>query len=122
VLKPTTEGIAWYESEYLMPVLEEAQKQGKLVFLTFHASWCAPCKVMEEEVFSQQSVADYLNTHFLSYRADFDTPNGKRIADIFGVSTLPSSLFVNGQGIAVQRKTGMLTISDVFRLGDAARK
>ena len=122
VLNPTVAGIAWYESEYFMPVLEEAKKQGKMVFLTFHASWCAPCKVMEEEVFSQKSVAEYLNAHFLSYRADFDAPNGKRMAEIFGVNTLPTSLFVNAQGVALQRKTGMLTISDVFKLGDAARK
>lgn len=115
-------GIAWLESERLMPVLEEAQRQKKLVFVEFYASWCAPCKVMEEEVFSHAEAYQYINQYFLAFRTDFDSPSGRTIAEIYEVKTLPTVLFLNPQGVVLQRKTGMLTLTSLRSLGDAARQ
>ncbi|HMX39536.1 MAG TPA: thioredoxin family protein [Saprospiraceae bacterium] len=114
------EGIAWLESERLMPVLELAQRQKKPVFVEFNAVWCAPCKVMEEEVFSQPAAYEYVNSHFLAFRTDFDSPSGKNIAQVYEVKSLPTVLFLDPQGVVLQRKTGMLTLSTLKALGDAA--
>lgn len=115
-------GIAWLESERLMPVLEEAQRQKKPVFVEFYASWCTPCKVMEEEVFSHPEAYQYVNQHFLAFRTDFDSPSGRTIAEIYEVKTLPTVLFLNPQGVVLQRKTGMLTLTTLRSIGDAARR
>ena len=113
-------GIAWLQSERLMPVLEEAQRQKKPVFVEFYASWCAPCKVMEEEVFVHPEAYEYVNRHFLAFRTDFDSPSGRTIAEIYEVKTLPTVLFLNPQGVVLQRKTGMLTLTSLRSMGDAA--
>ena len=116
-----TEGnIQWVESEFLMPVLEEAQQLHKPVFISFHASWCAPCKVMEEEIFTLPQVYNYVNQHFINFHADFDAPSGKRIAEIFEVTQLPTILFVNGNGVALERYTGIISAAEMERLGNAA--
>ncbi len=117
---PESTTIAWLDSERLMPVLEQAQREKKPVFVEFYASWCAPCKVMEEEIFTQVPTLRYLNMNFLNFRTDFDSPSGKTIASIYEVKSLPTVLFLDPQGVVLERHTGMANPSVLRSLGDSA--
>lgn len=103
-----------------MPVLEQAQREKKPVFVELYANWCAPCKVMEEEIFTQPETFHYLNKHFLNFRTDFDLQTGKTIASIYEVKTLPTVLFLDPQGVVLERHTGMANPSVLKTLGDSA--
>jgi thioredoxin 1 len=116
----TVGGVVFQSSEFLSPILEMAQREKKPVFLEFHAKWCAPCKLMEEDVFTQKPVSDYLNKHFLNFRADFDSENGKRLTGIYEVDGLPTVLFLDPQGVVLTRFKGAAQYSDLKKLGDAA--
>lgn len=115
-------GVAFTESEQLSPVLELAQKNKKVVFLEFTASWCAPCKVMEEEVLSQKPTYTYLNKNFINYKVDFDSPNGQRIASIYEVKSLPTVLFLDPKGVVLEKIVGMATHTSLTTKGDSALK
>ncbi len=116
----TIGGVIFQNSERLSPVLEKAQKEKRPVFVELHAKWCAPCKVLEEDVFTQKPTFSYLNAHFLNFRADFDAENGQTIASIYEVKTLPTILFLDPKGVVLERKTGGLTFSEIKRMGDSA--
>lgn len=118
---PTSQ-LVFEESDLLSPVLEKAQHLNKPVFLEFWATWCAPCKVMEEEVFTQKPTFSYLNANFLNYKVDFDSPNGKNIAAIYGVTSLPTIIFVDPKGVELERHKGMATHSKLVLMGDSALK
>ena len=112
--------VAWLDSERLMPVLEQAQREKKPVFVEFFATWCAPCKVMEEEIFTQEPTYRYMNANFLNFRTDFDTPSGQTIASLYEVKSMPTVLFLNPQGVVLERHTGIANPSVLKSLGDSA--
>jgi thiol:disulfide interchange protein len=114
--------ILWVESPRLMPVLELAQHEKMPVFVEFHADWCAPCKVLEEEVFTQENVFVYFNSAFLNFRTNFDTDNGKTVAGIYEVTQLPTVLFLDPNGVVLARQTGAITASSLRALGEEARR
>lgn len=103
-----------------MPVLETAKQENKPVFVEFYASWCAPCKVMEEDVFTQAAVYQYLNRNFLCFHTNFDSDAGKTLADIYAVEKLPTVLFLDPSGVVLERRLGIANPSDLKAMGDAA--
>lgn len=120
--KPTEAktGMHFDDSEQLMPLLERAKQEKKLVFIDFTAKWCAPCKMMDENVFSQKSTFEYMNQNFINYRVDVDKANGKTIAGIYEVVSLPTMLFLNGDGIVVEKIVGSASNAQLRNVGDAA--
>lgn len=112
--------VAWLDSERLMPVLEQATRENRIVFVEFYASWCAPCKVMEEDVFTQPVVSQYLNSNFLNFHTDFDSPSGQTIAAIYEVEKLPTVLFLAPNGVILERHLGIANPSLLKTMGDSA--
>lgn len=51
-------------------VLEEAQSSGQLLFISIGYASCHWCHVMEKETFSDSTVAQYMNAHFMNIKVD----------------------------------------------------
>lgn len=121
-IAPEATTIAWLDSERLMPVLEQAQRENKVVMLEFYASWCAPCKVMEEEIFTQTEVYRFQNMNFLNMRTNYDSDAGRTIAQIYEVEKLPTILWLSPKGVVLERYTGMAGATELRQLGLSALK
>jgi uncharacterized protein YyaL (SSP411 family) len=50
--------------------LEKARAENKPIFLSIGYSSCYWCHVMEREVFSSESIAEYMNQHFVNIKVD----------------------------------------------------
>ena len=46
-------------------VLTKAKQEKKMVFMDCYTSWCGPCKMMVQDVFSREDVGQFMNTHFV---------------------------------------------------------
>ena len=113
-------GLVWMDSERLMPVLELAQQQNRPVFVEFYADWCAPCKVMEEELFTEPIVYAYFNRYFLNFRTNIDSESGQMLAGLYTVESLPTILYLNPQGVVLERLIGGITFAKLEAAGNAA--
>lgn len=99
--------------------------KGKPVFINFWARWCEPCKkempLMEEKYQAYDGAFEILAINIaetpvavnlfkrefkLSYPLLLD--RDRSITNLYGVSDLPRSFFINADGIIVADKTGML--------------
>jgi thiol:disulfide interchange protein len=108
--------VAFIKSEDLEAALKQAKAEKKPVFIDFYAIWCAPCKVLDESVFRDWDVADYMNKNVISLKVDVDKAAGRALKEKLWVSPLPTLLFINPNGDEIARKEGTLSIEDFKKL------
>src|SRR5687768_11107058 len=61
-----TTGISWQQ------VKEKAKQENKYIFIDAFTTWCGPCKMMDKNVYANDTVGDYFNQHFISVKAQMD--------------------------------------------------
>lgn len=108
-------------SEQLTAVLDKADAEGKLVFLDVYTSWCLPCKMMDEDVFTNESTAGVINKDFISYKVDAEKANGPDLALIYEIKSYPTLLFLDPKGRVLERKEGAAYHTELIALADSAR-
>lgn len=111
-----SQGIHFQESSF-SDVLAKAKKENKLVFLDAYASWCGPCKMLERNVFSQKEVGDYYNLHFVNSHFDMEKGEGVALAKKYRVTSYPTLLFLDGDGVVVNKSLGYLNPAQFLDLG-----
>lgn len=107
-------------SKYLSDVLDKAKKDKKLVFVDMYADWCAPCKVMDDELYMNEDFSDIINKDFISYKVDVENENGSNLGTIFSVNVLPTILFLDSEGNVLERSDGALSHSQFLEMAARA--
>jgi thioredoxin-related protein len=117
------DGSSWQQ------VLQKAKREKKMIFLDCYASWCGPCKLMDQNVYSSDRVAAFFNERFICVKLQMDTSkkDGQDIQhhyedahDIlvkYGVKAYPTFLFFDADGKAVHRGVGYQDTVTVIKMG-----
>lgn len=90
-------GIQFYEGS-LPEARVQAAAEDKLIFIEVYADWCTVCKVMEESTFRDPEVMDLIDAHFLAWKVNIESTQGKLFAIQEDVQVLPALLILDAQG------------------------
>lgn len=112
--------IYFENSEMLMPVLEKAKQEDKMVFMEFYADWCLPCKLMEEDVFTDKEIGRFFNENFLSMHVNGESQNGANLRSIFDIKAYPTLLWLDVEGNVVVKKEGAAFHTEIKELARQA--
>jgi thioredoxin 1 len=99
----------------------ESKKTGKPVLVDFHATWCAPCREYEEEVFNRADFAD-LAKKFVLCSVDIDQQG--QLAQSYGVYGIPDIRFLyhgHTLGKIVGFEDAPQLMMDMDKAADAAK-
>jgi thioredoxin-related protein len=101
--------INWYSYDKGIAMSKE---EGKKIFLYFWAEWCSYCTTMAKETFVDSSVIDYLNSHFISIKVDFDRE--KKAASDYEIRGLPSTWFISERGDKIGNRPGFISAKELL--------
>lgn len=100
------------ESSPIDSALSAALQTDKLVLVDFSAEWCAACKVLEAQVFSDASVIEALQ-NYVFVEVDTDTfPESSKTYNVVGMPTL---VVLSASGEELYRNVGLITPEEFSR-------
>ncbi len=108
------------KDDLLSKVLDKAAAQNKLVFVDVYTDWCLPCKLMDEDVFTHQETADFMNEHFVNYKIDAEKNEGPDIQIIYNIQAYPTLLFLDSKGKVILEKMGVAYHTELIELANQA--
>lgn len=112
-------GINFRNTENIESALEIAKADRKLVFVDFYATWCAPCKVMDQ-IFEDKAVDQYFNENFVSIKIDMDGPIGKSLSNKYEIVFLPTLLILDQYGNTLSKIEKLLTGQELINTAQDA--
>lgn len=88
-------------------VLKMAKEKKKYIFLDFGSITCKPCLYIKNEVFTLDSVADFINERFVS--VDYNLGKEKdRLRKLYAVVGEPVLLILDQNGVLMHRMAGKM--------------
>lgn len=109
------ETIAW------RPTLEEAVAEaavaGKPILVDVYADWCTWCRRLQQEVYTDSTLAAYVNARFIPVRLNGEirsdavqfggsSTSSAELARAFGVEGYPTTIFLNAGAMFLTRLPG----------------
>lgn len=110
-------------------IMHDARVSGKYIFVDCYASWCGPCKLMDDSIFTNRQVADFYNKKFIASRVQLDSSKNdsdsvraryelaKYFSRKYKISEFPSFLFFSPDGQLVAKSIGYRNESDFLSIG-----
>lgn len=99
----------------------ESKESGRLLVVDAMASWCPPCKAMDQTTWNDPAVVEFFSRHAIAFQ--FDVDHDRQLAGRLDVSAMPTLIVFQGETL-IDRKTGYMDpdqLVDWLRDLDAAR-
>ncbi|MBL7647655.1 MAG: thioredoxin family protein [Candidatus Hydrogenedentes bacterium] len=85
--------------------LKLAKEQNKPLLIDFFATWCGPCRMMDEQVYTDPEVIAAMGS-FVTVKVDIDAD--EKTAMAYGVHSIPRNVVLNVHGEMIGDRLGFM--------------
>jgi tetratricopeptide (TPR) repeat protein len=111
--------VRWSEESYAQ-VLQRAKQENKYVFIDFYATWCGPCKRLDEVTYPDAKASELLNS-MIPVKWDAEKEPWIALAKQYKVSAYPTLIVIAPDGKEVDRHLGFLEAPEFVATIDGYR-
>ena len=87
-------------------VQKKASDQMLMLFVDVYATWCGPCKMMDQQVYTDPAVGDFMNARFVSVRLDGECEYGMQYVAEQQLEGYPTMYIFSDKGDRVSKIVG----------------
>jgi len=107
-------------------VKSKARLTNKCIFIDLYATWCGPCKAMDNMVFPSEKAGIFINEKFISVKVQTDRTlndnefvkswynDASSMANKYQVSAFPCLLFFSPEGKLISKEIGYRGVDDLI--------
>lgn len=129
-----TTGIKWANDLSWDQVKQRAKQENKYIFLDCYTTWCGPCKIMDQNVYVNDTVGKYFSEKYISIKVQMDKTkkdneqvqrwyeDAVKIGKEFHIEAYPTLTFLSPNGVVVHKETGFKGVNDFIDLAQSAVK
>ena len=129
---PYPAGIKWANYLTWEQIQQKALQDNKYIFVDCYSTWCGPCKWMDQKVYPNDTVGDFLNSNFISVRVQLDTTKrdneeikswyktAATLSKKYSIVAMPTFLFFSPQGELLHKAIGSLNVAQFVYLAKEA--
>ncbi len=99
-------------------IMEKAKKENKYIFIDAYTTWCAVCKKMDRDVFTDKDLIRFINDKFIPVKLQIDSTfkdgeyirkryrDAAKIQSQYKINAFPSFIFLTPSGELADRSIG----------------
>lgn len=105
----------------LNEAVAKAKAENKLVFIDVYTDWCAPCKLMSQQIFPMKELGDYFNPKFISVQYEGEkSEEGKALVAKYKISAYPTFIILDANGTMLHLFAGgVLSVAFIDKVAEA---